>query len=301
MIKVGIHEDPEWPVYICRSCRLRYIEPRFSDLKEYYRSEYRKGHTESRGHTGEEQPEETVEERYQIQKFGAKESAHAFIGKVPEGASVLEVGCSAGGFLSLLEGKYDLFATEWNAEDAAFVRNAGVPCEERDLLDVYPGQKFTAIVARQVLEHQPDPVEFLAQCRERLIGGGWLFLEMPNALNALTAAYQIKEHQDWWYSEPHITYWEPETLANLLSATGYEAQIRPFQRFGLMHTMVWLSKRMSLPKRESIEILQPIRMKHPLAPPLNRIWKQLDQIYRVQMETLGCADYIRAMCRRREI
>lgn len=307
VIRVGISEDPDWPVYACLNCRLRFIEPRFPDLRDYYVNEYRKGHTETKGHGSPDQSE-TTEERFRVSYLAAKESAHIFMHgdkqheAVPEGASVLEIGPSAGGFLSHLEGKYDLFACEWNPEDAAFVRDVGkVPCEEGDLMDVFPGRKFTAIVARQVLEHQADPVAFLWQCRERLIGGGWLFLELPNANNALAAVYQVEEYRNWWYTEPHITYWEPETLANLLSATGFEARVMPFQRFGLLHTFVWLAKRQGVAKEEAIKMMSPVASRHPLAPALNRIWGQFDRAYRIQMETLGCPDYLRAFCRRREI
>ena len=58
--------------------------------------------------------------------------------KVPEGASVLEIGPSAGGFLSHLVGKYDLHAVEWNPDDAKFVREVGeIPCEECDVEDAF--------------------------------------------------------------------------------------------------------------------------------------------------------------------
>jgi len=308
VLRIGIREDPDWPVFACLNCRLRFIEPKHTDLRDYYANQYRKFHSDNQPWDGgEEEHVETADDRFQIQYAGGKESAKVFmqgdkqVEGVPEGAAVLEVGCSAGGFLAHLDGKYDLFATEWTTEDREFVQKAGVPCEDGDILDVFPGQKFTAIVARQVLEHQLDPVEFLSHCRERLIGGGWLFLEIPNANNALAAVYQIEKYRDWWYCEPHITYWEPETLAQLLGAVGFEARVMPLQMFGMLHSFNWLAKKVPTPKADAVAMMQPVNTNHPLGPALNRIWGQFDRAYRIQMETLSCTDYLRSFCRRREI
>lgn len=245
---------------------------------------------------------ETPEQRFVIQQFASAESAKLFMEQVPEGASVLEIGPSAGGFLSHLVGKYDLHAVEWNPEDAKFVREVGeIPCEECDVEDAFPDKKFTAIVARQVLEHTEDPYLFLDTCRRKLIGGGWLYLELPNALNALTAVYEIPSFQDWWFSAPHITYWEPETLMNILDATGFEARVKMVQRFGQAHAYQWLQKGSKMEDTKAAAPHKPVRSNHALAPALNRVFARADKEYRIQMETLGCTDQLRVFARRHEI
>jgi hypothetical protein len=157
-------------------------------------------------------------------------------------------------------------------------------------------------VARQVLEHALDPVEFLATCRKRLIGGGWLFMELPSATNAMVAVYGVESYMDWWYSEPHLTYWEPETLANLLNVSGFEARIYPLQTQSLAHNILWLAQRVGVSKPSMAdEALQPVSTTHPLAPALNRIWMRFDKEYRIQMETLSCANQMRVIARKIEI
>jgi SAM-dependent methyltransferase len=207
--------------------------------------------------------------------------------------------------LAHIVGDYECYGVEWNAEEAAHVRDIGeVACDEGEFIDAFPDKKFTAIVARQVFEHVTDPTAFLKQARDRLIGGGWLFMELPNANTALNAVYDIPTFRDWFYQAPHITYWEPETLANLLSAHGFEARVQPLQRWGLMQAASWLLSNIGMPTSNSPLFsgnLTPVRSNHPLAPALNRIWQRLDIEYRTQMQTLGCNDQMRVLARRLEI
>jgi SAM-dependent methyltransferase len=281
------------------------MEPYFSDAREYYRDEYRLTHTEQRGHTvgPESDFDEPVEDRFKLQYRSATVSAKQFKETVPEGGTVLEIGCSAGGFLGHISKDYECYGLEWNPVDAQYVREVGeIPCEEGELIDAFPDKKFTAIVARQVFEHVVDPHQFLMDVRERLIGGGWLFMELPNANAALSAVYGLEQFQNWFYQAPHVTYWEPETLAHFLSAHGFEARIMPVQRWGLLHAAQWMLNGTGMAKRDYfIENPRPVNSNHPLSAALNRIWQRLDQEYRVQMSTLGCNDQHRVYARRREI
>lgn len=276
---------------------MRFIQTAIADLHEYYREEYRKQH--------ELTPDRvlTAAERFPLLQAFSHDAAREFMKEVPAGGSVLDIGCSAGGFLSHLQGKYELYGSEWNAEDAQFVRETGgIRCEEGTLEEIYPGKTFTAAVLLHVFEHQPDPVEFLKQVKKKLIGGGWLYIEVPNITDALLAAYQIPEYASFWYREPHITYWNAETLASALSVAGFEATVSWKQRYGLANHLNWiLNKKPMADPRQARGVLMPVDKRNPLAPALNRIWWQLDQEYRIQMETNYCTDTLRAICRRREI
>src|SRR3990167_2535183 len=128
-----------------------------------------------------------------------QESLKRFKEEFPdEGGSLLELGCSAGGFLAGLKGqdgkpdRHELYGAEWNAEDAAWNRACGTPCEEGLLADIYPGKTFSIVVAIHVFEHQPDPRAFLAAVKKKLIGGGTLYMEIPHANDPLSAVYLSK-------------------------------------------------------------------------------------------------------------
>tara|TARA_Y100000310_G_scaffold276043_1_gene292916 strand:+ start:4022 stop:4990 length:969 start_codon:yes stop_codon:yes gene_type:complete len=293
----GVREDPDRPVFVCSHCFLQFIDPPTHDLREFYREKYRAQYDIDPAR------KLTPEQRFLVMRPLMRDAASRFKAAVPKGSSVLEIGCSSGYFLDALGDGYDRFGAEWNEEDAAFVRDVGeLPCEEGALTDIYPGQQFTAIAALQVLEHQPDPVQFLKDCKERLIGGGYLYLELPSSMDALNTVYNIKEHRDFWYREPHITYWTRETLASVLGQVGLEAEVMFAQRYGLLNHLNWLLNRAPMRDAQAAQsILQPVMDDHPMSAVMNRHIGRLDQEYRVMLISYGCADTIAAVVRRREI
>jgi len=298
-IRTGIRGDPTVPVYRCKRCLLQYIDPSLiGDVHEYYQGEYREKHDVT---VGERM---TSEERFKMMRVSMEEPANHFEDEIPKGGSVLEVGCSSGYFMDTLAQRgYTMYGAEWNPEDAAYVRDVGgYPCEEGTLDDIYPGKTFNAVVAMAVLEHQPDPIAFLRQLKLKLIGGGWLFLTVPNAADALLTAYGIPEYKDFWYRKPHITYWEVETLSAALGALGFEAKVSTRQRYSLANHLNWKMHGTPMKNyREATSYLKPIDTQHPVAGVLNRLTMMLDKQYRVQLETLKCSDTIVAWARRREI
>lgn len=289
--------DPEYPVWRCTDCTLVFLEPAHADLREYYRTQYRQEHDHVPGAVS------TPEERFKFQQQFSLASAKNFRQHVPTGASVLEVGCSAGGLLSHLQGDYDLCGCEWNPEDARYVREVGeIPCEEGALAEVYPGRQFTAIAACAVLEHQPDPAEFIRQCRERLIGGGYLFLEVPNLRDALLSFYANEGYADFYFRKAHITYWTAEPLGAMLATMGFEARLSMMQRYGLRNHINWMEQ--GAPMQDPYAArshLRPLEAGHPMAGVMNRLWSRLDQEYRLQLENLHAADTIVICARRQEI
>jgi 2-polyprenyl-3-methyl-5-hydroxy-6-metoxy-1,4-benzoquinol methylase len=298
LLRTGIREDPECPVFKCPKCLLQYIEPRFTDVREYYRSQYRDGHDAVIGQRL------TPEERFRQYWQSSAESAKRIMDFFPKGSSVLEIGCSAGQILDHMnQGGYDVFGAEWNPEDAAWVRDVGgIPCETGDIDEVYPGKKFDAIVALQVLEHQPDPAAFIRKIKDRLIGGGYLYLELPSASDALLTVYGIPEYKDFFYRESHVTYWEQETLAAFIGAMGFEAQVSIRQRYGLQDHMHWMMNHAPMPSfKEATTYMDFAPKEHPLHGILARTTTKLDKEYRVALETVKAADTIIAKCRRRTI
>lgn len=289
--------DPEYPVWRCNDCTVVFLEPAQPDLREFYRSQYRQEHEHTPG-----QPS-TAAERFAFQQRFSMASAKNFRQHVPAGASVLEVGCSAGGFLSHLQGDYDLFGCEWDAEDARYVREVGeLPCEEGDLLEVYPGRKFTAIAAIHVLEHQPDPAEFIRRCRERLIGGGYLYLEVPNLRDSLLSLYGLEDYAAWYFRKAHVTYWTTEPLGAMLATLGFEARLSMMQRYGRLNHDHWrLTGQPMQDPYAARDHDRPLPKEHPMAGVMNRLLSRQDQEYRLQLENLHAADTLVACCRRQEI
>jgi 2-polyprenyl-3-methyl-5-hydroxy-6-metoxy-1,4-benzoquinol methylase len=141
------------------------------------------------------------------------------------GRSVLDVGCGSGDLVaSLSAAGYSASGVE-PAEDAvAFARSAGLEVHHStfdafvDQQSSTAGKRFDAVVLLNVLEHVPDPANFVELGRSVLSPGGLLVIRVPNDFTELqaAAAQQIRANP-WWIASPdHINYFDFASLQKLL-------------------------------------------------------------------------------------
>ncbi|MBN9576678.1 MAG: methyltransferase domain-containing protein [Alicycliphilus denitrificans] len=115
-------------------------------------------------------------------------SLSVLAGMVPEGASVLDLGCGSGAL-----GQY-LAQTRRCTSDGVTLSEAEAAharphyrsvevadLEEADLPRMFAGRRYDAIVCADVLEHLRRPEQVLAACRELLTPEGRLLISVPNA------------------------------------------------------------------------------------------------------------------------
>lgn len=136
------------------------------------------------------------------------------------GGRVLEVGCGEGRTLEQLR---DL---GWQVEGVDFdpgaVRSAatrGITVRLGTLADQHhPDASFDAVVHSHVLEHVPDPLPFLAECRRLLRPGGRLALVTPNADGLGHERFGAA----WRGLEPprHLQVFTPASLGRAVATAG---------------------------------------------------------------------------------
>lgn len=166
----------------------------------------------------------------------------------------------------------------------------------------FPGQRFTALLGRDVLGWHADPVKFLKSCKERLIGGGWLYLEEPNIEQALVSLYDIPEFRGRLYGSGRRTFWNMMTLASAVSSVGFASRCENRQEKSLWAHLHWLWNKCPVPENEDEYAYHvPIPKEHPLHPFLGRYWYRLDQEYRLGLQTAMLGDTIVLVARREEI
>lgn len=295
--QTGIREDPERPVYGCNSCGLQFIDPPSYDLCEYYRTIYRSTHSNQAG------TQLTPQQNFDVMRPLMDKRVELFREHVPKGAKVLEIGCSSGYFLDAIRDDYTVYGNEWNPTDAAFVRDElGIPCSEETLERTYLGETFTVICAFHVIEHVPDPIAWLNLIKSRLIGGGWIYLETPNLEGALVSIYDSPEHRNFWYKEPHLTYFNMDNFAQALGSVGFEAQVRLRQEYSMWNHINWLITGEPMPNRQQAQrAYGPVDPGHPAATLINRLFSSFDRQYRGTLDTLKACDTLIALGRKREI
>jgi 2-polyprenyl-3-methyl-5-hydroxy-6-metoxy-1,4-benzoquinol methylase len=142
-----------------------------------------------------------------------------------KGAAVFEAGCGDGQFARILK---DMGCEVVANEPSAKAREA-CTAKGLDTVDGYLGKnafptmigRFDAFVARQVLEHVPDPNDFVSGIRELLKPGGVGLIEVP-------ALEQAIEHSRFFDFFPdHLSYFSSTALTHLFSRNDFEVvQVR---------------------------------------------------------------------------
>jgi len=129
--------------------------------------------------------------------------------------SVLDVGCSSGGFLYQLKKRfpndYKILGTDVSTEPLAHAAKMGVPVAKGEFLTQSFEEKFDAVTFWAVMEHLSAPKLFLQKAAEILKPGGHCFMLTPN-MNSL-AVKLIGSKYRYIFPE-HLNYFTPHTLKN---------------------------------------------------------------------------------------
>ena len=107
----------------------------------------------------------------------------ALLGRQPQHARLLDVGCSSGAFLMTARKLgLETVGVEPSAEAAETARRAGLNVLTGFLEAArFPDASFDAATLIEVIEHLRDPRSLLAECRRVLRPGGILLITTPNA------------------------------------------------------------------------------------------------------------------------
>src|SRR5579885_2590752 len=136
--------------------------------------------------------------------------------------SILDMGCSSGGFLSSLKGDWKLHGIEISGEVAERARKrTGAEVFVGDVLDApFPAGSFDAITCFHVFEHMYHPREVLQRVSQWLRPGGVFVAYMPNIDSA-----GAKIFRSYWYAlelPRHLYHFSPVSLNNMANAAGLE-------------------------------------------------------------------------------
>lgn len=136
-----------------------------------------------------------------------------------QGKKILDIGSSEGLFLALFkELGWTAFGVEPSESFSAYSKEKLGLNVAADFFhkDVFKGEKFDLVVARNVLEHLHDPLGFLADIASKMDHNADLFIEVPDLCSPHD---NIKYH---FYNSTHLYLFTPRTIKNLLSAAGYK-------------------------------------------------------------------------------
>jgi 2-polyprenyl-3-methyl-5-hydroxy-6-metoxy-1,4-benzoquinol methylase len=137
------------------------------------------------------------------------------------GGSILDLGCSSGGFLgSLKNPAWKLYGIEMSDEVARKAEeDTGAEVFVGDILDApYRAGSFDAITCFHVFEHLYQPREILAKVSYWLKPGGIFYAMMPNIDSAGARIFK-----SYWYAlelPRHLYHFSPVSLKNAARSAG---------------------------------------------------------------------------------
>jgi SAM-dependent methyltransferase len=192
---------------VCLKCGLVYQSPRMteSESDNFYAQEYRSLYE------GSSQPTA----RNMADQRGRAESLFLFsqpsISKIKQH---LDIGCSVGVLLHHFQEMYHCHSVgiEPGKEHRLQAQKNGlVVFAKLDEMQKCSQDRFDLISMVHVLEHLPDPLNYIAQLREQLLDPeGWLLIEVPN----------LFAHDS--FEIAHLVSYSPHTVKQVLEKSGFE-------------------------------------------------------------------------------
>ncbi len=144
---------------------------------------------------------------------------------------ILDVGCGPGLFLKCgKERGWNTVGIEPSTQAAEKARSFGIETIEDFLTPetAKPLGQFDAVHTSLVLEHIPNPIEFIQTINRLTKPGGLICVTAPNEYNPFQQALREEDNYKPWWIVPthHLNYFTPDSLSNLLEKSGYEIILR---------------------------------------------------------------------------
>lgn len=140
-------------------------------------------------------------------------SHHVYLDSVSQNSNILEVGCGLGINLASVNKFANVYGVEPSAAAREHCATLGLKTFEslKDLDDL--NIEFDYILLRHVLEHVPEPHNFLVELKKYLAKNGKLVIVLP-----IESPYSPINKDD---IDHHLYNWSRQTIYNLLLDIGY--------------------------------------------------------------------------------
>ncbi len=160
--------------------------------------------------------------RDQLMEGGLQWNHRQFLRDIPaRGGRLLDVGCGTGEFLAAAQSAgYQVTGFDFDAQAIQKARDRFRLSDlfAGDLVDLrqrYGTQRFDVVTAFEVLEHNPNPLEFIRTLSQAVLPKGFLAISVPNRNRWPAFRY------DWDNPPNHLTRWSQGCLSRLLEENGF--------------------------------------------------------------------------------
>jgi 2-polyprenyl-3-methyl-5-hydroxy-6-metoxy-1,4-benzoquinol methylase len=229
-------------VYYCGECCHGFLVPKkdFNE-KDYYSENYRKEYSHNA-----EVASTNASEIFEIYRHYQRDRLLDISPYLTANTSLLEVGASAGQFLSHVKDKVALVnAIELDKACCAFMqKELGIEAESEFLsASTFARNSYDIVCAFQVMEHVVDPVEFLQDLIRVTKKGGVIFIEVPNLHDPLLTVWNIEPYKKFFYHSAHLHYFTDESLKKVASDAGLvpdQIKVNFTQDYNVLNHLNWI-------------------------------------------------------------
>ena len=150
--------------------------------------------------------------------FAAQQNALKWIELNRPFGSILDIGCGSGWFLARAkQAGFRVRGVEVGSLPVQILKEKGFEVECGSLEAVPHNWRPDVVTLFEVLEHLPDPADFLAKIRQRFQNSTFI-LSVPSP-RRWTKGGNHRDAAD--YPPNHLTRWNPESLRRVLACAGY--------------------------------------------------------------------------------
>ena len=153
---------------------------------------------------------------------------------------ICDFGCGNGDFLKkILPISKKVFGIELNKSNIkSLTRKKIVVKNNIDLIDT----KFDTIFLFHVLEHLPNPLDFLKNFKNKLKKKGKVIIEVPHARDILLDKFKNKDFVNFTLWSQHLILHTKASLNFYLKSSGYKnIKIFGIQRYNIFNHFNWLN------------------------------------------------------------
>lgn len=227
-------------VYYCKNCDLGFLDKKIENIKEYYDKEYR----EEYSHKAEKNTTH-AKEIFDIYKNYQKDRLDILNKYTTKKESLLEVGSSAGQFLSHLKDEFKVLnGIELDSLCCEFVKNNLHIDVDNDFLESSKFNKkefYDTVCSFQVLEHTSNPVEFLKSINSVLKKDGKAFIEVPNLYDPLLSVWNVPSYNTFYYHSAHTFYFSYKSLLDISNKAGFKIIDTIYlQDYNILNHLNWI-------------------------------------------------------------
>lgn len=229
-------------VLYCSECDHGFLaENLIRDTKAYYDGEYRQEYSHNAdGATTNPREIFEIYSRFQAPRLKIIEP------ELNKKSSILEVGASAGQFLSHIKNRVaKIHAIELDSACCNFLRDIiGVECDAEFLENSrFANESYDVICAFQVMEHVEDPVDFIKSLKKVAGPAATIFIEVPNLRDPLLSVWDVKSYRKFFYHSAHLHYFTEKSLRQVAAKAGFtydSIEVIFTQDYNLLNHLHWV-------------------------------------------------------------